>query len=552
MDRPTCPFSGMYDPDISRNYASGYLQRPGRVVGQSGGYSVHPLHVNLAELTSHNIYNGVVPRIFQAPAVPPANMVMPSRPRLMGPEDISPAKQEEKFALREKQHTPWSSFHGDVYVPGSTSLTLPTPPEESYNFPQSFQYIPKIGTVVGPSPYQAVDRGIIRTSVNAQQPQLDRNNATRYLVYDTMTPPASNTYAVDEPKMSNSKTTLVHNKDASQVKNHEPRLKSLGKSVTTNDLRTWSSGPELQETYTMSESRPHNKNGVANISDEGSCTGATIVSESRSSTSRFDKFSTHPQFSSHDLMQSQSSSIKGLKRSETDPSLLDKIAPNREANNDEHPEEHPQAGPQSFRDDNKCGLDLRSDSIFRPVPWESISKKSSMKKAACRFLPPGLPIPPNVKDPANLLLQSSLLPPEARLAESDTWFNTSGRGGNCKRDVCDKLAYETSQQLKQKAQDRGMEDENAALIGHLFETILSYRIPRSEKTKTDYFDPFEARPDCFYANQNSRTRSFFHADPIIDPWRLPVRYRLQNGQSSFENMKAHRQPQKASPCRTRT
>ncbi|PGH09862.1 hypothetical protein AJ79_05588 [Helicocarpus griseus UAMH5409] len=150
---------------------------------------------------------------------------------------------------------------------------------------------------------------------------------------------------------------------------------------------------------------------------------------------------------------------------------------------------------------------------------------SSQSRFKFKLLPPGLPIPPSLKDTAAYDAQSGEGSAHARAVQSNIWFHADARGEGSIRQRITEVAREEAERQKasntplRPGEREGVAEAGTVLLGHVLANFKSYTLSDSNEEKG--FANFGSAPKHCYEPPHGGRRSFFDLDPVTDPWKLP-------------------------------
>ncbi|RAL10378.1 uncharacterized protein BO97DRAFT_479393 [Aspergillus homomorphus CBS 101889] len=152
------------------------------------------------------------------------------------------------------------------------------------------------------------------------------------------------------------------------------------------------------------------------------------------------------------------------------------------------------------------------DALWQRVVSSELSKNKPLKP------PPGLPQPPSQLANRPTWYLDSLIQNQARLEESNAWFQRDGRGDEALRAQVSLFAQDYGEQLKERGlptKDCESAQEMSELIGNALVNLSSYVIGGREQQAGNFANFTPAPSDCSSPRSDMR-RTFFDLDPFTE------------------------------------
>jgi hypothetical protein len=456
--------------------------------------------------------------------------------RFVGPQDISPARQEEKFMMRGMQHGIGACSY-PANEPFMPEQILPSFCQMSYNIgaPTAHQHgIAETSDCTYSQPPEYIEPN---NAFLVQQDAIDEGEDDRYVAYGSGPPPS----VVFPGIFSDVFVTDRRPTDRKSGAKRHPQAFLLGQSLPPTQALS-STQPGIRDTI---ECRQENKDA------EGAKRESTVSLMDAVNRPRFqsrraaacDSFVASRHYMSEDELPTvsvlQELPARSIQRQQMPHGQ--RLAHTEWGRSVKLPQ---LSSPFQLMDQSPSpavneALTYTSDISSRSVPWgtASISDGSGTSTAgAFNFPPPGLPFPKALGRHSHLVLHSSRsLAERSRIAETHAWFHADRRGEEQLRERVADIAREyASRQSGTRTSSCPSRSDNIGfqstlLFGNVLANLQSY-IGGDPYQGPANFANF-AQGHCYEPSHAGR-RSYFDPDPMINTENLPSRRPLTSDPST--------------------
>lgn len=496
-------------------------------------YWLHEMNSHLQPnmLSSPGYYEPVQENSFSPHHHQPASVPSPKAfvnlrgPPLLGPDDLSPAKQEEKSALRSAQNGTVSQnpLHEDPFMPGH--------PHHPYGpSPLSFTPQPDLHVAYGYGPPVYSPRSAQADMDYHFTPQGAQDENDQYIAY-APAPPLAPQFVdpSEQPFDIPAIDSTVHTEIVPRVKSpiRPVPFKSVNSLIgaETKALQLLKSQPKAEDTKREITAYLNSvvEASKADLEKNTEWEGASNSKDRRPKLAESHRAPIKPQ--------------GGLFFPHVDFSSLPSQQPTDVLACDESTRQQALAEATLETALGKCPrIDVKGKRFPTPDKIESMLSVPMPGKfdiptndettSTFRFPPPGLPFPKNMGPISSLETRYEPKPPPgSRLEQSNFWFHADNRGEQRDRlrianiTNQDSLRRETARGFGLVTKDDTLADTSNVLLGGVLVSLKSY-LAGDPRAQFGNFANFGEVPDSACEPSNGGNRSFFDYDPS-GSWGFP-------------------------------
>ncbi|KAK2775288.1 hypothetical protein FQN53_003188 [Emmonsiellopsis sp. PD_33] len=471
-------------------------------------------------------------------------------PQIMGPEDVSPTKHEEKHAMREFQYSNagQSTMHGNPYMadPAFDPFNQDQIAYRTAGATEEALYLQNVGA----DQYSQPQGHTAQNYISPQRPLANENANTRYTAYSSNPSPHSSVPGVIT-RVAGTKLSPEKKSDCTptSISSHSPVSMKKASTTPQANANVSPQRPGLNAAYVAKQKEgssflrsvgpPSQEKDKVDIRIE-----SIIAAKDAIAKNQYTPVPGNHPLPSRPVPQPDLSMAKSVRTPQAPaehplPSRLPQheLSPARSVGTP-RVQRTPNTGPEPWdppaqNTSTSTPLAYTSphshtevDPVFSSAFTErTIPQPIGPPRSQSRFrFPPGLPIPAGLTDTTPVVEKPDMM--TSRLVDSTAWFNEDRRGGDELRQKITETAQEVAARQKKNGiaplrpgERAGVAEAGTILLGHVLANFQSYTLGDSNQDKG--FANFGSAPSYCYEPSHGGRRSYFDIDPITDPWKLP-------------------------------